>query len=255
MQDNDMRTIKSAEKTFDIVETIRAQNGANVSTIARELEMAVSTAHQYLKTLESCEFVVKEGDEYHISLRFLEYGEYARTRYSEYELAKEKVEELAEETQERAQFVVFEHGYGVVLYTAIGDRAVTTDVRIGMHVPLHSTAAGKAILAFLPEEQVQTILDRHGLYPVTERTITNRDEFFDHLQKVREEEIAYNDQERMKRLQAVGTPVRNPNGNAIGALSVSGPTNRLKEERLTEQIPDLLLGTANELELNIEYME
>jgi DNA-binding IclR family transcriptional regulator len=248
------RTIKSAETVFDIIEILRVRDGARLTEIADAVEMATSTVHQYLWTLEKREFVYKEGDEYHLSLRFLDYGGFAQNRNREYQLAREKVNELADMTQERAQFVVEEHGRGVYVYTEIGDRAVKTDSRIGKRVWLHATAAGKAILAQFPEETVEDIFDRHGLETVTENTKTDRDELFDELSEIQDHGVAYNNQEDTKGLRAVGVPVMYPDGSVMGALSVSGPTHRFKGETLKQEIPDLLLGTANELELNIEYM-
>lgn len=255
MAHEEMRTIKTAERVFDILEFIREMDGATVSEVAAEFDIAVSTAHQYLKTIELREFVVKQDEKYYVALRFLDYGVAARARRRAHPLAEEKAKELADETRERAQFVVKEHGYGVVLYTAIGDRAVQTNITLGAHVHLHATAAGKAILVHLPEEQVLEILDKHGLPRVTENTITERDELLAELDEIRNTGIAYNNQEDTKGLRAVGVPVKDPDDDVFGALSVSGPTHRLKGDVLTDEIPDLLLGMANELELKVEYMD
>ncbi|MFC7157457.1 IclR family transcriptional regulator [Halomarina halobia] len=251
---NEVRTIKSAETVFDILEHLRSENGARLTGVANELGMAKSTAHQYLATLELREFVVREGDEYHIGFRFLDYGEFARSRNPVFELAKDAVVELAELTEERAQFVIEEHGRGVYVYTATGERAVKTDSRIGKRVFLHATAAGKAILAHLPEERIDEIFERPGLEPVTDNTIVDPAALREEFEEIRDRGVAYNDQEDTLRLRAVGVPVKDAEGAVLGALSVSGPTHRFKGEVLEREIPDLLLGTANELELNIEYM-
>jgi len=255
MAHEETRTVKSAERVFDILEFIRDSNGVTVSEVASEFDIAASTAHQYLKTKELHKFIVKEDGEYHIALRFLDYGETARTRRPSYQLAKENVEELANETQERAQFVVMEHGYGVVLYTTSGDRAVETDITIGRHVYLHATAAGKAILSQLPEEQVLEVVEEHGLPKVTENTITDRNTLLTELDEIRNRSVAQNNQEDTEGLRAVGVPVNQTEDDVIGALSVSGPTDRLKGDMLSKTVPDLLLGMANELELKIEYMD
>ncbi|WP_254544753.1 IclR family transcriptional regulator [Halomarina pelagica] len=248
------RTIKSVETMFDILELLRTQNGARLTDVADELGMAKSTVHQYLTTLEVREFVVREGDEYHVGLRFLDYGEFARSRNPVYDLAKESVRELAELTEERAQFVIEEHGRGVYVYMAVGDRAVKTDSRIGKRVFLHATAAGKAILAHLPDRRIREVFDAPGLEPVTEHTVVDPDELREELEEIRDRGVAYNNQEDTLRLRAVGVPVMDADGTVLGALSVSGPTHRFKGEVLEREIPDLLLGIANELELNIEYM-
>lgn len=253
MPNTEPRKIGSAQRVFDILETIRKNDGATVSTVAEEIDAAVSTAHQYLQTIEGEGFIVRENGKYYISLQFLDYGAHARTLQPGYRLAEEKVQEIAAQTGERAQFVVLQNGLAVVLCTEAEERAVKTGVRLGMHVPLHATAAGKAILAHLSEETIFDIIEEHGLVKLTDHTITDRDELMEELEAVRADKVAYNDQEQMNRLRAVGVPVRDPDDKVLGALSVSAPSNRFRGETFTNEIPNLLLGTANELELNLEY--
>jgi len=100
--------------------------------------------------------------------------------------------------------------------------------RTGIQRHLHSTAAGKAILAEMPEQRVMDIISEHELPAETEHTITDPDSLVEELDEIREHGIAYNDEESVEGLRAVGVPVRGSNGIAIGALSVSGPSNRLR---------------------------
>lgn len=249
------RTVKSGERVFDILEFVRNADGVTVSEVAREFDVAVSTAHQYLKTIESRKFVVREGNEYHLALRFLDYGESARQRRPASKLAEENVDELARETNERAQFVVMEHGHGVVLYTATGDRAVQTDITLGRHVYLHATAAGKATLSQLPDRDVREIVDEQGLPAVTPSTITSEEALLNELDEIRDAGVAHNDQEDTRGLRAIGVPVTDQDGDVLGALSISGPTHRITGDVLEQDIPELLLGMANELELRVEYID
>jgi len=90
--------------------------------------------------------VIQDGDEYRLSLRFLHLGQGVRTSRTAYQLVKEKVEWLADETGERSQFIVEEQGCGVYMFCELGTDGVQTDSEIGKRIPLHATAAGKAIL-------------------------------------------------------------------------------------------------------------
>lgn len=251
--DGEPGTINSVERALDVVEALREMDGGRVTEVADRLGMAKSTVHRYLTTLEGREYLVRRGDSYHVSHRFLDLGEFTRTRRSEYQLAKEKVSELAEATEERAQFMVEEHGYAVYLYRETGPHAVETDSRIGGHVHLHSSAAGKAILAHLPEPRIEAVVERHGLPELTEHTITEREALFENLREIRERGYSYQRQENTEALRAVGVPVMDDADGVIGAISISGPTHRLKGEWFDREIPDKLLGAANEIELNIAY--
>lgn len=247
------RTVKSDETLLNIVLALKRMNGAGVTELANELGIAKSTAHSHLKTLHEYEFVVNEGGRYHVGLRFLDLGETARHRKKKYQRVRDKIEELARQTNERAQFIVPEHGYGIYLYRAIGDHAVQTDSRIGKHIGLHASSAGKAILASMTDERVQKILDKRGLPAVTEHTITDPDVLREELQETRERGFAINKEESTLGLRAVGVSIAGPDDEVLGALSVSGPTHRMKGEWLESEIPDMILGAANEVELNITF--
>lgn len=252
--ENTTETLSTVERAFDIIHTLRDMEGARVTELASEMDMATSTAHKYLATLASENYVVKEGDEYHIGLQFLDLSTYAKNRKDGYRFSTQKVREIAEETGERAQFVVEEGGIGIYVHTeAIGTRAVLINRRTGIQRHLHSTAAGKAILAELPEQRVEDIISEHGLPAETEHTITDHDTLIEELDEIRERGIAYNDEESVEGLRAVGVPVQGPSGVPLGALSVSGPSNRLRGEVFREELPNVMLGYANEVELNIRY--
>ncbi|WP_101295898.1 IclR family transcriptional regulator [Halegenticoccus soli] len=246
--------LKSVRRAFEIAERIRELEGVSVSALADDMNVAKSTLHAYLATLNEMGYLIKEGDEYQVGTRFLLLGEYSRTRKEEYRMAAEKVEELAEKTDERSQFVIEERGRGVFLYRAFGNHAVETGSETGKRMFLHSTAAGKSILAHLPESRVREIIEERGLPAVTPNSITDEEELFAELEQIREQGYAYNEAENIEGLHAIGVPVRGKNKEVIGALSVSGPTHRMKGNVFVKELPDLLLGTANELELNIAYL-
>ena len=137
-----------------------------------------------------------------------------------------------------------EHGLGIYLHTEVSDEnAVMIDRRDGVHRYLHATAAGKAILAELPEHRVNEIVDKHGLPAETDQTITDRDNLFQELGRIQKQKIAYNNEESVKGLRAVGVPVFRPNGFILGAFSMSAPSNRLKNGQFRETIPTLYLVT------------
>jgi len=131
---------------------------------------------------------------------------------------------------------------------------VKANWRLGNWVYLHTSAAGKAILAELPEEKVHRIIDEHGMPARTEHTITDRDELLTNLEKVRNRGYSLNKEENTPGLHAIGIPVKGPRRGIVGALSISGPSHRLKEQLAAGKLRDLVLGIENELELNIAQL-
>jgi len=252
-QESSSARLSTLEKSAAIVEQIRQRRGSRVTELADDLELAPSTVHSHVATLEDLEFLVKQGDEYHVGLRFLDLGGHARHVRPNFELTKQKVDELVAETGERVQYLVEEHGKGIYLYTKTGTRAVQINARVGRTNPLHSSAAGKAIMATYSEDCIHDIVDMNPLIQRTENTITDRDELFAELDQIRDQGYSFNRQESIDGLHAVGVAVTDHNNTAVGALSVSGPSNRLTGEKFEEELPQLLLGASNELELKIAY--
>jgi DNA-binding IclR family transcriptional regulator len=87
--------VKTTERSLETVDTIQVQNGATLSNLESELDIARSTLHKHLQTLISHGYVTKEGETYNLGLKFFVRGEYARTRKKQYKFAAEAVQDLA----------------------------------------------------------------------------------------------------------------------------------------------------------------
>jgi DNA-binding IclR family transcriptional regulator len=252
--DGSPRTLKTVERTAQVIKALETLDGAGVTELADHLDMSKSSTYHYLATLRAEDFVVKNGDQYELGLQLLLSGEYVRNRNLLYRYGKEEVEELAETTGEYANLFTEQHGKGINLYKVRGSDAVgsgyQTD-KLQQPDQLHCTATGKAILAFLPEDRVDDILDEHGLPERTGNTITDRDELHDELATVRERGYAYNDEEEVEGLRAVGAPVIDRDDTVLGSLSVAGPTSRLKGTPFDEELPEQVQRAANVIEVNI----
>ncbi|MFC7222484.1 IclR family transcriptional regulator [Halalkalicoccus sp. GCM10025322] len=245
-------TVGATETSLRIIDALRTLDGAGVTDLAEHLELPKSTVHNHLQTLRRNEYVTKQDSQYAVGLRFLQLGEYARDRRQIATIAPPEIDKLAEETREMANLLVEEHGRGVFLYRAKGADAVHMDTHAGKRVHLHTTGFGKAILAHLPEERVDRILDRHGLPAVTPSTITDRERLLAELETVRERGYAYDDEERLEGLRCVAAPIV-VDGDVLGAVSVSGPRSRIRDEYYREELPSLVMSTANVIEINSTY--
>jgi DNA-binding IclR family transcriptional regulator len=247
--------LKTTETSLEVVGALYELDGGRIEEIANHLDAAPSTVHRHLTTLQAHDYVTKEGDVYRLGLQFLTIGGYIQHKKEGYQLTKDKVQQLALTTGERVQFITEEHGQRVYIHTAVGEHAVQTDAHIGKRGPLHCSAAGKAILAALPETRVEEIIDERGLPEVTPNTITDRETLFEELDAIDRRGVAFNKEESIMGLNAVGAAIQRSNNEVLGAISISGPAQRFKDDKLEEEIPDLLLGAINEIELNLEYAE
>ena len=168
----DRGRIRTGETVLSVVEALATEGGAGVTTVADRLGIAKSTAHAHLQTLLDQRFVVKRDGQYHVGLRFLELGQSARAPWDAYGFIEEKVEELAEEPDAGP---VPRRGTrrGGLRLPVDGQTQRPDRLARGRAHPV-AVAAGKAMLAHLPEERVEEIVDSQGLERLTGNTVTDR---------------------------------------------------------------------------------
>jgi len=253
MEQPHTKPVQSAATMFRIIERLHELNGAGVSELAAELDMPKSTVHDHLRTLTEIEYLVNDDGTYRVGTRFLELGGFARSRMKLYQVATPEIKKLADETGEHANLMIEEHGKGIFLNKFKGDDAVTLDTHIGMRVDLHTTALGKTMLAKLPASTVDDIIGHHGLSSVTPQTITDEEALKAELAEIRERGYAIDDEERVPGMRCVAAPICNEDDQPLGAISVSGPTNRFNEAVLESDIAKHVLSTANVIEVNMTY--
>ena len=245
--------VKTVDRTFEIIEILQELDGAGVSEIADRTAIGKSAVHNHLTTLANREYVEKDGDEYHIGLPFLGLGAHARNRMTIYEIAKSQIDQLADETDELVNLVVEKNGMAVYLYQAKGNNAVKLDTHEGKRVRMHCTALGKAILAYRPEDEVDAIIDEHGMAQLTPNTITDRDEFHAELERVRDQSYAIDEEERLSGLRCIAAPITDNADRSIAAVSIACPIHRVDDDRFFNHLRESVLGTANVIELEHNY--
>lgn len=234
-------TLQTTDISLRLVELITELDGATLAELSEEAGLAKSTVHSHLKTLARYGYVSREGRTYHVGLKLYHLGNYARKRNEVYGVAKALVPELADETQLEVDFTVEENGRVVSLYDESTYSDTPSYLVDGRLFHVHGTASGKAILAEYPEHRVRDILDRWGLPPQTERTITSVDRFLEELETVRERGYATNVEEAIEGMWAVAMPVKTPVGEVCGSLNVCGPTyvyDEAREEAVVEALSE-----------------
>lgn len=244
--------VSTSKKTIRILDALHELGSAGVTELASAVDMNKSTVHNHLSTLKSEDLVVQVDDEYKLGLRLLEFGGRARDQRSLYDVATPEIERLANQTGELANLVVEEYGYGVYLVCEQGDKAVNLDIYPGVRRHLHVTASGKAILAHLPTERVDEIIEHHGLPAKTDKSITDGDVLFDHLEEVRNQGFAVDDEEHINGLRCIGTPILSDDGTVLGAVSISVPVTRMDDEQFYNEVPDIVRSATNVIELHTQ---
>jgi len=245
------RRIQSLDKAFQLISILKEEDGARLTDLANRTGMSKGSIHTYLNTLQKNEFIIQEDGKYKISLKFVEYSQSSQQQLDFYSHTKPIIDNLAEESGELVRLVVEQHGWGVFLYKSRGDRAVESSIPNGKREYLHCTAQGKAILASLPEQRVQDILEKHGLPQKTDQTITEEAELLQELREIRETNVAYSRDEVTHGLQGVASTIESPSGAVKAAIGICYPTSRSSNE-LTNKFADLLREKTNIIQVQMQ---
>lgn len=244
------RKLKTITTALNILEFIKKEGDVGLSDVTDQLNIPKSTAHGYLSTLEDTGLVMKKNQRYVLGLRLMHFGEQAKQRDNLYPLAEPKVDKLANQLSESADFMTEENGRLISIYNN-GQSIKDPNFQVGRYFYMHNSAGGKAVLAEHTDDQVEAIVDKWGLPAATNQTITDKDKLLDEVRQVRREGFATTDEELVEGLRSVGVAIKRPDGTILGALGIGGPTYRIDDDRLYHQIPNVLLEVADELENEI----
>jgi IclR family transcriptional regulator, arginine deiminase pathway regulator len=248
------RTLSTVSTTFRIIDALEQLGEATAIELMSELDLSKSAVYNHLTTLKQHGYIVQEGDSYSLSLEFLRLGEFVRNRNRLYVTAQPRLVELAESTGEYAHLSTEEHGRLMHIWKVKGEHAVGQRFQKNKMQKtdcLHYTATGKAILAHLPESRRQDIVQSSELVRKTENTITAPEALEEELDTIRSRGYAYNDEEQIKGLRAVGAPICDKDGYVLGAISISGPTSRIKSDEFRKHVPEVVTRTANIIEVDL----
>lgn len=248
---SDERRIKSVDQAFKIIDYVETQDGVTLSQIAEALDMAVSTAHIHLQTLTSNGYLVRKNKHFYCSFKFLEKGGKKRDNSLLFRVAKSELDDLQQEVGEHTNLMIKEGGHVVQLYKSRGSETIDDNAPVGRYFHPHVTAAGKAILAKQSSETVEKILAEGGLPEYTEYTITDKQKLFEELANIQDVGYSVNMQEHYIGVVAVGVAIKSETGDSVGAITISGPLGRFKQDRIKTELVPALETKKNIIELRI----
>lgn len=223
IRNSSTRQVKSVRTGFRIIDILQNFDGATLDDLERQLDLAKSTIHNYLATLESLGYVVERNGTYHVGLRFLTHGMAAKSRLRIRNAVADSLPALANAVDQPAWWITEEHGRGLFIESAVPADGRPMYGRVGKRSHLHTHAPGKAILSILPETYFDEILEYYGLPAHTKETITDVDRLHDELTRIREREYAVGDGETALGIRSVGVAFEGPSGyyHGIGVFGYS----------------------------------
>lgn len=250
-QNRSQNTRKTTQTSLTILDAVNEVDGGTLTEVAEHTELAPSTVHTHLRTLENSEYVICLDGEYHLGMKLFNLGESARMRDTRYRFARQVAAELSEKVSEEVNFSIEEYGRSIVLFDEMRTSG-TEEFQVGRYFHMHSSASGKAMLAEYSKDRVDEILEHRGLPKHTPHTITDIDELFGELDRIRSQGYAVNRQEELEGLRAIAMVVHAPDGSVFGTLDISGPAYRLPDN---ENIAAQLQPYVTDLETTLKKHE
>ncbi|MBX0297499.1 IclR family transcriptional regulator [Haloarcula nitratireducens] len=252
MPDQANKTINSVETTLDILSALSGLEPITLSELATHVEVPTSTLYIHLNTLIERGYVVKESNEYRRSFRFLEHGGSVRQQLDASQLLQNKVEEISRKTGEIAGVGLEENGRRVIAYRSSGKKAAGDEIPIGNHTHMHWTSLGKAILANLPPEKRDEIVENSGLPVGTDNTLDSPQELETELEQIREQGYAIDDEEHLRGVRGIAVPIFDEEQDVLVSFGITGPRDRFTTKYMANLL-DVLRYAKNEIEVQNQY--
>jgi len=230
------------QKAFAVLKLLaEAEHPMNAPDIGGQLGMNRQTVHRLLNQLEAIGMVRRDvaRERFEVGPAMVELGLRAQSGNHAARLRRAVMEELVAEVRENCNLAVLD-GHEIVYVDHVEcDWPLRRQIAIGDRMPAYCTAIGKLLLAHLPAKALEQYLSVVTLEPWTEHTWTDPDGFREHLEDIRRQGYATNEQENMVGLLAAAVPVRDTFGRIAAGLSIHGPKPRLSEARTLEIIPQV----------------
>ena len=253
----DRSRVQSLDRALDILESLAgAGRGIGIVDLSARVGLHASTVHRLLATLVARGYARQSprSQRYSLGTRVLQLGRSFHDRSDLRQEAHRYLQQLTEKSGETANLVMRDDDEVVYIDQVQSPHLVRMFAEIGRRVPLHSTAGGKAILAYWDPAEVHRLVTEKGMPGKTSHTITSQEDLELALAEVRRCGFAIDDQEQEEGVRCVAGPVRDQTGDVVAALSLSGPITRMTRSRISELGP-IVVTVCCDLSAALGYQE
>lgn len=238
-------SVPVVRSTFRILEELARSEPQGLKEITQKTGIAKSTVFRILNTLTQIGYVIRDANrDYRISPVL---GQLVNEEAFNEELRRLSLPlmvELRDKYGETVNLGVQQFDKVTYIEVVPSEFALRLQESRGASVPAHASALGKAILAFSPQDVVEQLVRHHHFESITPNTITSPDELMAEIKRVRTAGFAVDRGEGSLLAVCIGAPILNGQGNAVAAMSISGPASRFNPKRDSPVVATLLKGTA-----------
>ena len=223
--------VDRAMSMLELLATTR--DGFTLSELSRKLQIPKSTTHYLIHTLATRGYVQRTSNRRHsLGMRFADLANASTAELNLSALASPTLRRLAARSNLTATVSILRGAEAVIIGRARSLDDSSGGAWVGHHLDLHCTAQGKALIAGLPEEQLNKLFSRCELAQYTPKTIFSFTALKKHLAEIRAKGFATNDEEQVVGVRAVAAPVLDPAGNVLACISVRGSIDKISSFRL-----------------------
>ncbi|WP_162048392.1 DNA-binding transcriptional regulator KdgR [Vibrio taketomensis] len=246
--------VSSVMKVFSILQALGEQKDIGVSELSQRLMMSKATTYRFLQTMKTLGYVSQEeeADKYGLTLKLFELGAKSLEYVDLIALADKEMRVISELTNEALHLGALDEDGIIYIHKIDSGYNLSMQSRIGRRNPLYSTAIGKVLLAERDESFVRRTLADVTFIKHTEKTLNSVDQLLVELAMVREQNFAQDNEEQEPGLRCIAAPIYDRFGHVIAGLSISFPTIRFDEDRLSYYV-ELLQTAANKVSMQLGY--
>jgi IclR family KDG regulon transcriptional repressor len=228
------QSVRAVERALDILLCFtREEPNRSLTQIAECAHMSKTTVHRLLGTLENKRFITRDkvSGMYRLGFRFLEMASIVLQDVELHRWAQPYLQRLSTECGETVDLSILDKDHVIYLQVIESPQRVKLAAAVGQRLPAFCTASGKALLAFLPEEQARTILGENPTQ-YTGNTPASVSEILESLRATRERGYSISEQEYERDINAVAAPIFNAENQPVASIAIVGPSFRVTKERL-----------------------
>jgi len=245
-------TVKALDRGLMLLKELAQGGSVSLPSLALKVGMPASSAYRVLTTLQKHRFVELESStqEWMIGIEAFRTGSAYLVRTNLVEAARKTMQQLMEATGETANLAIADNNDVVFVSQVETHNPIRAFFRTGTRSHMHASGIGKALMANMEREAVEKIMHSKELEQFTSNTLTSFEALFADLQGIRKRSWSLDDEERHFGMRCVAAAIYNGLGEAVAGVSISGPTARLSDQKVSELGP-LVKRAADEITLLI----
>ena len=231
------QVVRALDKALSVLLKLsQADRDIDLATLAAQTRLPKSTLVRLLHTMRLHSVVQQDLQtrRYRLGWGLIHLGKAAERQFDLEKIVLPYLEQLKKESGETASFAILEGARAVYVAQVLADSVIRGVPPIGSELELHCTAVGKVLLTSYPDELFEQRIIEQGLPRMTEHTIVNSEQLRKEVAISAKRGFALDDEEAENGGRCIASPIFGSDGSVIAAISITGPTSRIREDRIDE---------------------